>query len=143
MWLYWSIAGGAFLAATVLPFYSEVLVVAAARQPETNLFLLWLFASVGNILGAVVNWALARFAMRWQDRRWFPMKPKQIAKAQAWFNRYGVWTLLLSWSPIGGDAITFIAGLMRVPLPIFLLLVGIGKAGRYAIVIGLTVASLG
>jgi membrane protein YqaA with SNARE-associated domain len=55
--------------------------------------------------------------------------------AQAWFQKYGVWTLLLSWMPIGGDALTFVAGVMRVRFDLFMLLVAIGKGVRYAVVI--------
>ena len=60
---------------------------------------------------------------------------KQITKAQAWFQRYGVWTLLLAWLPIGGDPLTLIAGIMRVKIVPFLLLVGLGKGLRYVFVV--------
>ena len=92
-------------------------------------------ASVGNTLGAIVNWWLGRYLIHFQHRRWFPFKPDQLGRGQQWFNRYGVWTLLLAWLPIGGDALTFIAGIMRVPLWLFVVLVGIGKSVRYAVVI--------
>jgi membrane protein YqaA with SNARE-associated domain len=77
---------------------------------------------------------MARYLLKWQDKRWFPVTRRQLDNASAWFQRYGVWTLLLAWAPIGGDALTFVAGMMKVRLGLFLLLVGIGKAGRYAFV---------
>jgi membrane protein YqaA with SNARE-associated domain len=58
-----------------------------------------------------------------------------MERAEAWFWRYGVWTLLLAWLPVVGDALTVIAGLLRVRLSVFLILVGIGKGARYAAVI--------
>ena len=122
--------GSAFLAATILPFYSEVVLFALLRQGG-NPLLLVAFASLGNTLGAVVNWFMGLYLLHFQHRRWFYFKPEQIRKAQAWFHRYGFWTLLLAWLPVGGDALTLIAGIMRVPLWLFLLLVGSGKTLRY------------
>ncbi len=130
----------AFGAASLLPLYSEPLLVGMALLEGYSPFWLWLAASVGNTLGAVLNWWLARYCLHWRDRRWFPISRRQIEIGSRWFRRYGVWTLLLAWAPVGGDAITFVAGLMRVRLGLFLLLVGVGKAGRYAVVLWGTLA---
>jgi len=98
-------------------------------------WLLWAVASGGNTLGAVVNWALGRWCLHWQDRKWFPFKAKDLEKADRWFQRYGLWSLLLSWVPVIGDPITFAAGFLRVRFGVFLALVFIAKAGRYLAVI--------
>lgn len=124
----------AFLAATVLPFYSEVVLFAMIRAGEPAGLLLAV-AAVGNTLGSVVNWVLGRYILRFQHKKWFYFKPAQIEKMQAWFQRYGVWSLLLAWMPIGGDPLTLVAGIMRVNLWLFTLLVGIGKTLRYVAVI--------
>lgn len=126
----------AFFAATLLPAYSEILFAGLLLQGYDPLAL-WAFASTGNTLGAAVNWALARYFLHFRDRRWFPFREHSLGRAQAWFQRYGVWSLLMAWAPIGGDALTFVAGLMRVRFSLFLLLVAIGKAARYAIVLWL------
>ncbi len=131
----------AFLAATLLPAYSEILFAALLLQGLDPLAL-WAWASAGNTLGAAVNWALARFFLRYQDRPWFPFRAGRLERAQRWFQRYGVWSLTMSWMPIGGDALTFVAGLMRVNFWLFLLLVGIGKATRYAVVLWLVQQSM-
>jgi len=126
-----------FLAATVLPFYSEVVLFAllvAGAEP----FPLVVVATLGNTLGAVVNWLLGLYVLRFRDRPWFYFSAAQIEKAQDWFNRFGYWSLLLAWLPIGGDALTFIAGIMKVRLWLFLVLVGSGKALRYVSVVYLT-----
>lgn len=122
-----------FLAATILPFYSEVVLYALLKQGADPLVLV-LAATLGNTLGAWVNWFLGLFIVHFQDRRWFYFRPKQIAAAQKWFSRYGKWSLLLAWLPIGGDALTLIAGIMRVHWLPFLILVGIGKGARYAVI---------
>lgn len=132
----------AFLAATLLPFYSEVLVVALLMKQPEAWFWIWLVASVGNTLGSAANWALGRYLLRFRDRRWFPFKTDQLGRAQRAFRRYGVWSLLLAWAPIGGDALTFIAGVMRVPFGLFWILTFIGKTARYAVVLYLTDVTL-
>ncbi len=134
MSIYLSVFGSAFLAATVVPFYSEFAVAGALAlraDPEALLAA----ATLGNTLGAAVNWALGRFLVHYQDRRWFPFRGRQVERAQGWFQRYGVWSLLMAWAPVGGDALTFIAGLMRVRFDVFFVLTALGKGGRYAVLI--------
>lgn len=124
----------AFLAATVLPVASEPLALAlltSGRDP----WLLWAVASLGNTAGAVVGWWLGRLALRWRERSWFPVGPAALRRAEAWFGRFGRPVLLLSWLPLVGDALTVVAGALRTPLLPFLVLVGIGKAARYAAVL--------
>jgi membrane protein YqaA with SNARE-associated domain len=124
----------AFLAATLLPGYSEVLfagLLASGYKP----FALWGWATAGNSLGAAVNWLLGRYLLHFRDRRWFPFDPDNLGRAQIWFQRYGIWSLLLAWAPVIGDALTFVAGLMRVRFGLFLLLTTIGKGARYAILL--------
>lgn len=125
----------ALLAATVLPFSSEAVLVGLMAAGDYDMTWLWFLASLGNVLGAAVNWGLGRFCLRWQDRRWFPVDKEKLDRAGRWFSRYGVWSLLLAWVPIIGDPLTFAAGVLRVNFWLFLLLVSIGKAGRYAVVI--------
>lgn len=126
--------GSAFLAATILPFYSEVLLFALLRGGGDPAMLVAV-ATLGNTLGAVVNWFLGRYLLHFQDRKWFYFSKHEIDKAQRWFQRYGVWTLLMAWLPVGGDALTVIAGIMRVRLGVFLVLVGVGKGLRYISVV--------
>ena len=97
----------------LVPAYSEVLFAGLLTAGYDPLALL-LWASAGNTLGAAVNWALGRYLLHFQDRRWFPFRTDSLGAAQRWFNRWGVWSLLFAWLPIGGDALTFIAGVMRV-----------------------------
>lgn len=134
---YLFLGANAFVAATLLPFYSEVVLVALLMRGGDPA---WLFAAatVGNTLGAVVNWYLGRFLLRFETKRWFPFKPHQVHRAQAWFLRYGKWSLLMAWLPVGGDALTFYAGVMRVPLGVFVVLTAIGKGARYVVVIALS-----
>lgn len=134
MFEYLILFASAFGAATILPFYSEFALVGMLYQGHSP-FRVWWVASLGNTLGAALNWVLARYLLHYQERKWFPFKPDKLGRAQGWFQRWGKWSLLLAWLPIGGDALTFIAGLMRVRFTVFLLLTFVGKAARYAAVI--------
>ena len=125
----------ALLAATILPFSSEAVLAALYAVDRYDAVLLWLVASVGNTLGGLVNWVLGRFCLHWRDRRWFPVTPQRLQRAQQWFGRYGTWALLFAGLPVVGDPLTFAAGVMRVNVWVFLVLVGIGKAARSALVL--------
>lgn len=124
----------AFLAATILPFYSEVVLFALLREGHSAALLV-LVATAGNTLGAVVNWWMGIYILHFRHRRWFYFNDRQIERAQQWFRRYGFWSLLFAWLPVGGDALTLIAGIMRVPMWIFLPLVALGKGLRYIAVV--------
>ncbi|WP_428414738.1 YqaA family protein [Pararhizobium sp.] len=114
---------------------SEAALILAARQPDAHLIALFLAATAGNVLGAVVNFVLGRFLLRFENRRWFPVSPLNRKRAEALFGRYGRPILLLSWLPVVGDPLTLVAGLLRTPLPVFILYVTIGKAARYAVLL--------
>jgi len=90
-------------------------------------------ATIGNVAGSTFNWWLGRHIRRFEGRRWFPFQPEAIANASDRFQKFGVWSLVLSWLPVVGDPLTVVAGLLRVPLIVFLPLVTIGKAGRYLV----------
>lgn len=125
---------GSFLAATLLPFSSEVMLAAAIGAGEHSRLLLIAVATVGNTLGAIVNWWLGRYLLHWQDRRWFPFTRAQLDRASDRFNRYGAWSLLFAWVPVVGDPLTFAAGVLRVPMALFVPLVAAGKIARYGLV---------
>lgn len=127
----------AFLAATVFPASSEVVLTGLAATEEFNPGWLLVVASAGNTLGSAFNWLLGRFCLRWQDRPWFPVSPERLAAATIWFNRFGLWSLLFSWMPVVGDPITLVAGVLKVSFWKFLVLVAIAKTIRYLAVLEL------
>lgn len=129
--------GIAFAAATIFPAQSEAALIGLqlAGYPVVPLVIV---ASVGNTLGAVVNWALGRRVQHFRNRRWFPVSATSLDRASAWYRTWGRWSLLLSWAPIGGDALTVAAGVLREPFWSFLLLVAIAKTGRYIVLAAAT-----
>ena len=133
----WAVGGlflSSFLAATLLPPQSELALSGLLSHDVAAPALLVGVATLGNTLGSLVNWLLGRWAHRLGERRWFPVKGDALRKAEAWYHRYGRWSLLLSWAPIIGDPLTLAAGLLREPLLPFLLLVGLAKLGRYLVI---------
>ena len=127
-------------AASILPMQSEPVLVALLLLGDQPVWALVLVASLGNTLGACVNWVLGRGVERFRDRRWFPVPPDKLARAGGWYRRWGKWSLLMSWAPIVGDPLTVIAGVLREPFWTFVLLVGIAKTARYVV---LALATLG
>jgi membrane protein YqaA with SNARE-associated domain len=123
------------LAATVIPAQSEAVLVGLHLTGRYSPALLIAVATFGNVLGACINWLLGRYLEHFKHRRWFPVKEAALDKAARTYRRYGVWLLLLSWVPIIGDPLTVIAGLLRTPFPLFVLLVTIGKLARYVAVV--------
>lgn len=132
--VYLSLFLTAIIAATLFPLSSEALLVTLLYQQYSPL-LLWLVATSGNTLGSCINWFLGKQCLHWQDKKWFPIKPAPLMRAQAQFQRYGVISLLFAWVPVIGDPLTFFAGVMRIPFWQFMALVAIGKSLRYAMVI--------
>lgn len=122
----------AFVAATVIPFQSEVVFLALQALAESPLWLLVAVASLGNTLGAFVNYWLGQQADRPALTARLGLTPARLDRARALWARWGVWSLLLSWAPVIGW-VTVIAGTMRTPLWQFTLLVALAKTGRYAI----------
>jgi membrane protein YqaA with SNARE-associated domain len=130
----------AFGAATLLPLQSEAVLVGLLLSNQSWLWSLLAVATLGNVLGSLLNWWLGRGIERFRDRRWFPVSPRHLEQAQRHYQRYGHWSLLLSWVPIIGDPLTLVAGVMREPLGRFLMIVTLAKGARYGV---LALATLG
>lgn len=126
------------LAATLVPLSSEAALAAARAHEIAPTFILFAAATGGNVVGALINWVLGMWCLRFEHKRWFPITTAQLHKAQMQFQRWGAIALLFSWIPIIGDPLTFAAGALRYPLARFLIAVSLGKAARYAAVLWIT-----
>lgn len=132
----------AFAPATLLPMQSEAALVAMLVSEHYQPLMLLSVATSGNVLGSAVNWVLGRGVEHFKHKRWFPVSEAKLEKAQVLYQRYGYWSLLLSWVPIIGDPITLVAGVMREPPWRFLLLVTLAKGGRYLLLAVLVLGSM-
>lgn len=128
----WLMFSGAFLAATLLPGGSEVLLMALVKSSPELWLGLFVAATLGNTLGALTSLGLGRLGrIAWE--------PEQLSasqrRAMALVEKYGVWSLLLSWAPVIGDILCVLAGWLRLPLLASTVLILIGKALRYALLL--------
>lgn len=121
----------ALLAATIVPMQSEAVLVGLLLTGEYPPGWLLTVASAGNILGAMLNWLLGCGIERFRHRSWFPVSQPRLCQAQGWYQRYGRWSLLLSWAPVIGDPLIVVAGVMRESFWAVLLIAGSAKIMRY------------
>lgn len=122
----------AFLAATLLPISSEVVITAlllAGLSPTA----LVAVATVGNVLGSIVNYALGYWANSVAIKKWLGVSEDSLTRAEQRFKKYGLFSLCFAWMPIIGDALTVSAGVLKVRLLWFIILVSLGKLLRYIV----------
>lgn len=122
-----------FVSATLFPMGSEALLVYNLNE-KYNIFLLLLFATFGNVLGSCVNYYLGFKGEEYLERKNL-LKKEKIQKYKNLYGKYGAYSLLMSWAPIIGDPLTFIAGVLKYSFKKFLLLVFLAKFFRYLFIV--------
>ena len=122
----------AFTSATLLPGSSEVLLGAMAVKGEWSMTSLLFWATLGNTLGSMTTWWLGWLATHKKKPEDFQGRGEQ--KALGWLKRHGHWCLLLAWTPVVGDGLCLLAGWLRLSFWRSLILIGLGKLLRYALV---------
>lgn len=130
-----------FLAATILPFSSEIVLgvlLLNGFNPVASVGV----ATFGNVLGSFVNYAIGLWGGLFFIRKVAGISPDEFAAATRRFHKYGILSLLFAWVPIIGDPLTVAAGVLKVNLFLFFILVASGKLIRYA-VISYAILSLG
>lgn len=133
MWALGLLFFSAFGAATLLPLQSEAVLLGLLAEDSHSAGVLIAVASLGNVLGSCVNWYLGFKIEHYKHKKWFPVSEQKMLQAQVIYQKYGFWSLLLSWVPIIGDPITLIAGLLKENFIRFLLIVMLAKTGRYVV----------
>lgn len=131
----------AFLAGSVLPFSSEVVlagVITLGASPISAVVV----ATAGNVLGALTVYAVGRLLTGRRCRaggltdslirRISNEDPRRLARARTRLERWGPVALLLAWVPIIGDVLALAAGMLALPLLPATLYITAGKAARYA-----------
>ena len=129
----------AFLAATILPLSSEV-VLGALLLAELDPVTLVAVATAGNVLGSVINYGIGYVGSVYLLQKVLKISEAKFERSKQRFEKYGVASLLFAWVPIIGDPLTLIAGVLRINIWLFLLLVTLGKLGRYVVVTYVTLA---
>ena len=119
-------------AATLLPGGSEAYFIYKLNETPSLVYLLLLVASLGNTIGSFINYLLGKYLRELTIKKAY-FKKKSVEKATKFFNKYGFISLLLSWTPIFGDPITFVAGILRYNWWKFLAIVFVAKFMRYGV----------
>lgn len=123
----------AFLAATILPFSSEVVLGALLLSSLSPIFLV-IVATAGNVLGSLTNYGLGYWASLGVIKKWLKMSEHEFVQAEQRFMKYGTLSLCFAWVPIIGDPLTVMAGILRIRLLWFVILVTSGKFLRYVVI---------
>jgi len=129
-----------FLAATILPFSSEVVLILLLLNNYDPVFSIAV-ATAGNVSGSVVNYALGFRGSFLIMEKLLRLSHEKIALYEQRFKKYGVLSLLFAWVPIIGDPLTVAAGILKTNIYLFLSLVTAGKLFRY-IIVGISTLSL-
>ena len=122
-----------FLAATLVPLGSEGLLLYDISQGYSPVWL-WSFATLGNTLGSMFNYWLGLRGEEYLEKKGH-LSVEKMENSRRFFSKYGAWTLLLSWVPVIGDPLTFIAGVFGYNFKCFTLIVFVAKGTRYALLI--------
>lgn len=136
-WMAWGLPGlflASFLAATVLPFSSEAVVLAMAAAGGDALVLFGV-ATAGNSLGGLANYGIGRWLPTDRFIRWTGIDAGKAQRWRAMVQRRGAWAALLCWLPVIGDPIAIALGLCRTPFVPTTLFMVAGKAARYAVLL--------
>jgi membrane protein YqaA with SNARE-associated domain len=134
-WGQWGLFLSAFLSATLLPGSSEVLLAGLLISGTNTEMTLWFWATSGNVLGSSFNRELGAGILRGRGAKWLGATEERWLQAEAWFQKYGQWSLLMAWLPVIGDPLTIAAGALGISRFRFLILVTLGKGTRYWIII--------
>ena len=131
-WGYMGMALSAFLAASILPFSSEAVMVGLLAA-GLDMWALVAWGTVGNVLGSLFNYGIGRLGkMEWIEK-YLHTKPEDLDRARRFMGGRGAWMGLFSCIPVIGDVITIVLGLMRANLTIFIVSVTISKLARYVV----------
>ena len=131
-WGYIGMALSAFLAASILPFSSEAVMVGLLAA-GLDMWALVAWGTVGNVLGSLFNYGIGRLGkMEWIEK-YLHTKPEDLDRARRFMGGRGAWMGLFSCIPVIGDVITIVLGLMRANLTIFIVSVTISKLARYVV----------
>lgn len=131
---YWGMLVAAFLAGSVFPFSSE-LVMTALMATGLDPWRLALYGTIGNVLGSALNYAVGRLGKVEWFERYLHVSPKDMERAERFMAGRGAWMGFFAFLPILGSAITILLGLMRANVVITFVAITLGKIFRYIILI--------
>lgn len=121
---------GSFLAATVVPFSADVLLVvllAAGADPYLAIAL----ATIGNWLGGLTSYWLGRIGKWSWLEKYFGIRQEKLERQRERIMRWGSLLAFMTWLPVIGDVLAVALGFYRIGFvrsAVFMLL---GKGTRF------------
>lgn len=122
----WALFASSFLAATLLPGGSEVVLFAVLKLYPEQYALALGIATLGNTLGCMSSYLIGRLLPEKKDLRGLEA-----------VRKYGSPSLLLSWVPFVGDPLCVAAGWLRLNPWLSALFMALGKLARYVVIASL------
>lgn len=120
----------AFMAGTVFPFNSELVMLGLAATGLDPLKLV-IWGTVGNTAGGMFNYAIGLLG----KTQWFVdychIKQEKLDKVQRWVQKFGPWLATVSFLPAFGSVICVCLGMLRANPWLTLLAMALGKGIRY------------
>ncbi|ACL04398.1 SNARE associated Golgi protein [Desulfatibacillum aliphaticivorans] len=123
-----------FLAATLVPLGSEAAVIAMAAS-GFDPAMVFIIATTGNSLGALVNYYAGRWGRNFILKKYVDNESQPLERAEKVFARWGTPALFFAWAPIVGDPLTVVAGILRVNIVAFTFWAALGKGARYFLIL--------
>lgn len=121
---------GSALAASIVPFSSDVLYIAILASTGQSVGCL-VAATAGSWLGSLFTYYLGWLG-KWEwIEKWFKITREKLEQQQAKVQKYGVWLALFSWVPIIGDVTVLALGFYKTSRGWTFLMLLIGKTLRY------------
>lgn len=131
-WGLWGLFIGTFLAATVVPFSSDVLYIAVLKMTSDPWGCLAV-GSLGNWLGSLTSFGIGWLG-KWEWlEKWFKVDRAKLEKQKVYVDKYGVWLALLSWVPFIGDIFAIALGFYKTNPWLTALLLLVGKTLRFLV----------
>lgn len=130
----WGVFVASFLAATIIPFASELVVVgviAAGCDPWTVL----ISATVGNVLGGLTNYLLGMLFDLEKVTRWMRVKPEKVQKMYPFVHKYDYFLASLAFMPVLGTPVMIALGILRSNFLGVVVFSALFKFIRYAVII--------
>lgn len=128
---YWGMLLTGFLAGSVFPFSSEVVMLGLLATPGIEPWTLVVYATIGNVLGSFFNYSVGRMGKVEWIERYLKIKREKIERAQRFLAGHGAWMGFFAFVPVLGSAITVTLGLMRANIIITIVSITLGKFLRY------------
>lgn len=133
-WGYWGMLLSAFLAGSVLPFSSEI-VMASLQAAGLDVWQLVAYGTIGNVLGGALNYCVGRLGNLYWIEHYLHVSREKLEKTERFMGGRGALMGFFAFLPILGSAITVVLGLTKANIPLSLLSMTAGKLLRYLLLV--------